>query len=514
MPPWSSALAEVFPKNPELRSESAYRAWFLSLCGILGDPLKAKTAQVAAIEAGVRIANPYSYKPAFKNSPGLTDLRLLHDVLMYAWGRLPDVLDPAAGGGSIPYEAIRYGLPTIGNDLNSVAAAILRAGVQIPAGYGPELTDDLRMWGTQLADRVTQRLAGFFPSGRDEQVATFLFARTVACPRTGKPVPLSPNWWLSKDKGGVAVRLVTEQRGKQLDQVEFEIVTGMAIDFDPDKGTVAGGNGISPWDGLAIDGDHIKAEAQAGRMGSQLYAVAVRVNRKRGFRAATRTDLDALAAAEKELAARLPGWLSTEIVPREEIPVGNKTLEPQRYGMTHWMDLFSPRQLLVHGTFVEEFKRIVPEVRAAMDKERADAVLALLGMMQGKALNYNSRMSVWHPTRNSMANTFDRHDFAFKWSHGEFEGARELYPWCLEQLLDAYEGIAKLLEPPGGRQFLPATGSPVPGPITVMKSNAGDLRAIPDKSQTLVCIDPPTTTTSCTPSFPTSSSRGSSTRSG
>ena len=48
-------------------------------------------------------------------------------------------------------------------------------------------------------------------------------------------------------------------------------------------------------------------------------------------------------------------------------------------------------------------------------------------LMQGKALNYNSRMSVWHPARNTMANTFDRHDYAFKWTHGEFEGARELY---------------------------------------------------------------------------------------
>src|SRR5690606_38000586 len=107
---------------------------------------------------------------------------------------------------------------------------------------------------------------------------------------------------------------------------------------------------------------------------------------------------------------------------------------------------FSPRQLLAHGTFVEEFRKLIPEIREAIsDRDRADAVLALLALMQNKALNYNARLSAWHPSRNSLANVFDRHDFAFKWTHGEFEGARELYQWSLSQIVDAYSGLAKLL---------------------------------------------------------------------
>ena len=57
----------------------------------------------------------------------------------------------------------------------------------------------------------------------------------------------------------------------------FEIVTGAkAKAATPDEGTISRGVGRSPWTGETIDGDYIKAEAQAGRMGQMLYAVATK----------------------------------------------------------------------------------------------------------------------------------------------------------------------------------------------------------------------------------------------
>jgi putative DNA methylase len=494
MPAWTEVLASEFPDATELRTEKDYHAWFLRLCGILGDPVAAKKILDDANANGIKLkGNGYGYKPAFKNSPTTADVVLLHRVLVKTWGTVPTTLDPTAGGGSIPYEAIRFGLPTIANDLNQVAAAVLRAGVELPATHGAELAAELRAWGEQLCERVKVRLLPSFDlENPEERVIAYVFARTVACPRTGKPVPLSPNWWLSKDKGGVAVSLITERAGRELDEAEFEIVTGIAIDKNvTGAGTVASGRGVSPWDDLAIDSDYIKTEAQAGRMGSQLYAVATRVNGKRGFRTPTATDLAALASAERELADRLPGWLRDGVVPDEEIPLGQKTTEPRQMGLLHWRDLFSARQLLVHGTFVEEFQRIVPEVRSALDAT-SEPLLALLSLMQGKALNYDSRMSVWHPSRNSMANAFDQHNFSFKRSHGEFEGARELYPWCLSQIADAYEGIAELLQPAESGAFAGRSlECRVPGPVTVTHDTAGDLSSVASASQTLICIDPP-----------------------
>jgi putative DNA methylase len=448
MPAWSPDLAAIFPGAAELATEAAYRNWFLRLCGVLGDPIAAKAQIAAADEAGIKLgAKAYGYRQAFKNSPTIADLGLLQDVLRSCWQDLPVVCDPTAGGGSIPFEALRYVTSVHANDLNPVAAAILRAGVQLPVLFGTELSEEVKRWGNTLVDRIQRRLVSEFelPDNTSDN-NSYIFARTVSCPRTGKLVPLSPNWWLSKGSKPVAVRLITERDGVQLEQCEFEIVAGKAIDFDPDRGTVAGGDAISPWDELAIDGDHIKAEAQAGRMGSQLYAVAVRTSKRRGFRQPTQVDLSALDAAERKLEDLLPRWRSEDVVPDEAIDsVSNYDRGHRLYGIYTWREMFPPRQLLVHGTFVEEFRLLVPEVRAELDEERATAVLTLLALMQSKAVNWNALMSTWDTSRAKLRGVFDKHNFEFKWTYAEFEGARELMPWCLEQIVDCYAELAALL---------------------------------------------------------------------
>ncbi len=493
MPAWSGRLATAFPNAPELESEKAYQAWFLRLCGVLGDPVEAKHRIARADEEGVTLgAKAYGYKQAFKNSPTVKDLMLLHAVLARTWMNLPTVLDPAAGGGSIPYESIRYGLPTTANDLNPVAAAILRAGVEIPSRFGLELIGDLKKWGKVLADRVKKRLEPYFRKPDTSDNTSYLFARTVACPRTGKPVPLAPNWWLSKEKGGAAVRLITERKGRELSEVDFEIVSPVPKKYDPDQGTVAGGDAVSPWDNLVIDGDYIKAEAQAGRMGSQLYAIAVRIGGKRRFRTPTPTDLDGILDAEKELKRRLSEWLLRGIVPDDEIdPTSNYQRGHRLYGVNHWREMFSDRQLLVHGTFVEEFLRMEGEIRRSLPDERATAVMALLGVAQGKALDYNSMQTIWDNSRYKIAHTFTKHNFQFKWTFGEFEGARELYPWCLGQLIDSYEGIAGLLVPISESLLSSSQKVAAPAIARVMRGTAGDLREVSSGSMCLVCIDPP-----------------------
>ena len=496
LPAWSKEIAKEFEDYRELSTPEAYQRWFLRLCGIWGDPIAARKRIAIATEQGLRLgAAAYGYKQAYKNSPDAHNVELLHEVLRHTWGRVPKVCDPTAGGGSIAYEAVRYGLPTQANDLNPVAASVLHAGVEAPARFGPSLTDDLQYWGQLLVDRMKERLAVFFLLPDDSDNNTYIFARTVACPRTGKCVPLVSDWALRRGGEPVSVRLVTTRAGHELDEPEFEIVEGEAARFDTKKaGTWSRGSAVSPWDQLVIDSAYIKAEAQAGRMGEVLYAVATRTAKGRGFRAPTKVDRDALAAAESELERLLPTWERDDVLPNEAIPSGNKTNEPHNFGMARWRDMFTPRQLLVHGSFVEEWRRLADELRAE-DKdepERVEAVLALLAIMGGKFVDWNSRQCMWDVSRQKMAHTFTQHAYPFRSTVAEFEGGTELQTWALKQLLDAYGGIAGLLEPSDGSPLLNNASGALPSPtVTVTNHNAGNLASVADSSQTLVCIDPP-----------------------
>ncbi len=493
MPAWSPELAQRFEDRPELATDKDYREWFLRLCGVWGDPVAARLASDAAKARGERLpGNPFTYKQAYKNSPTPKHLGLLHRVLESTWGRVPTVSDPTAGGGSIPYEALRYRLPTHANDLNPVAAAVLEAGLEFPARYGPDLAADLRRWGGELVNRLQARLAPFFEPHHTEAAfaANFIFARTVACPRTGKTVPLLPNRWLRRGSKPVAVRVITHSGGVERAEPGFELVEGNEIDFDPDRGTITRGKAVSVWDHLIIDGDYIKAEARAGRMGEVLYAVAIRTPKGRGFRAPTATDFEALAAAERELARLNPQWQRDDVVPDEPIPDGNDK-RPHNYGMYRWRQMFTPRQLLVHGCFVAQWRQLTADILAEMaERDRAEAVATLLALMGDKALNWNSRQATWLVGHQHLRSAFDMHAFPLRWTFAEFEAGTELFAWTLSQLLAAYTQIAELLVGVDASSTLEEERA-TPAQVQITASNAANMTAVPDGSVTLVCIDPP-----------------------
>jgi len=488
LPDYATVSADPVMKN-RFPAEADYHAWFLHLMGIFGDPVATRQRLLRARETGENLGpNPYGHPRAFTTNPTPEDLALLESLLALAWGEEGlsqfTVLDPFAGGGSIPFEARRYGFATIANELNPVAAVILKATLDYPARFGPDLAADIKSWGRIWAKRVRQKLASFFPKNEGESIFAYLWARTVACPVTGKLVPLSPNWWLSKGSDPVAVHLLTNPAW---DEPCFEIVRGDAIDFDPDEGTVSRGVGRSPWTGDPIDGDYIKTEAQAGRMKQMLYAVAVKRRGGFDFRSPTAEDLAAVTAAEAELARQRPLWEAQNIIPTEPFPEGND-MRPVLYGMPTWAGMFSPRQLLALGTFVEALRELHVEMCAAMDEERAAAVETYLALAIGKAINYNSYLASWHAPRGVMRSVFDRHDFSFKWTFGEFDGAGNLLPWGVDQVYDAYKGIAQLVTLP--KATLEGHSLEF-GSLTISQGNAADLFSLPDASVHTIVTDPP-----------------------
>jgi adenine-specific DNA methylase len=498
----AAVLASVLPADAD-------RAKFLHALGIHGDPVAAKARIAAADRRGERLGkDAYGYPRAFGWSPNEDDR-----AWMALNGLSPGVvmLDPTAGGGSIPFEAARLGATILSNDLNPVAALIQKATIEYPLKHGAALRPAFDKLAAEFTRRVRERLAGVFPDEPepDTRPDGYLWARTIRCPHCEGLVPLSPNWRLAPD--GTGVRVVPHLGtgpGDPARRCSFEIV-GSASQHS--AGTVSDGDGLCPFPdcGRVIDGDAIKAQAQAGQMGEQLFAIVFkrrietrtkagkkgRDKWERGYRA-PRPEDDNSAAIAVRLAEKMPEWEALDFVPGEALPDGNKTTEPMRYGMPRWRDLFSPRQLLGHCTGVEVFRELLAEHEAAgrLD-EVTKAAFVYLALAMDKMADYNSRMCRWHGMREVMVNTFDRHDFSFKWSYAEMAPlvAGLGYDWVVGQVGKCIEELVALVRPDAAEdgQLLRSTAPVTPPPVTITCRSADQLDHIEAGSIDVVVMDPP-----------------------
>ncbi|MCY2987060.1 MAG: DUF1156 domain-containing protein [Planctomycetota bacterium] len=491
--PWPAKFRKRFPTFDD------YKAWFKRLIGIQGDPVAARKLIDYEKCTGKRTpGNKFGYPRAFTYNPNEEQLETLYDLLTWTWG--PEIVfcDPMSGGGSIPFEALRYGLTVRANELNPVANVILRATLDYPARFGPSLADDVRRFGGIWCQSVRHRLTPFFPAHPPTpdgslKGGTHLWTRTVACPVTRKLVPLSTNWWIKKGADPVAVRLIADPHA---DRCRFELVHGRsACDrARPDKGTVKGGSGVSPWTGDPIPGDYIKGEAQAGRMGQQLYAIEV-YDGGMDWRIPSAEDEAAYERAVKELQKQTAAWEADGILPDERRYIGPSD-RLENYGELRFVDVFGPRQLLSIGIAVDEFRKVGRAIQSACahDPRRAEAIITYLAIALDKVVDYNSRQAVWHPSRTVIAHTFSRHDFRFKWSHIEYDASRNLLPWALEQVVTAYTGIARLVLLDSGQRHLPLAQrklDDVVDRLSISHGTAANLPDLPSGRVTIVCVDPP-----------------------
>ena len=485
---------------------------FMHVLGIHGDPVEAKKRIAIATRQGERLgASAYGYPRAFGYTPDEGDKTWLANSVPTG----ATLLDPTAGGGSVPFEGVRLGLETVANDLNPVAGLIERATLEWPCKYGSEVKALVDSLGAEFTASVRERLAGLFPvePDQDSRPDGYLWARTITCPYCAGLVPLSPNWRLAP--GGTGVRLRPELAsgpGSQGRVCSFEIVENAR---DQSSGTVSRGDGACPYSdcGRVVDGGVIKSQAQAGDMGEQLYAVVYkkRVPGKRlksgkrgkdrwvrGYRAPAPEDDNGVDIAAR-LTGKLPEWEALDMVPSERIPDGNKTTEPHRYGMEEWRDLFSPRQLLCHGTGVEVFREMLEA-----DKENGEltevrrAAYGYLALSLDKMVDWNSRGCTWHPSREVIGHTFQRHDFALKWSYAEMAPliAGVGYEWAIEKTAKCIDELVALVRPEADSEnddlFDAAEEAEyAPPPITITCKPGDSLDHLEDGSIDAVVMDPP-----------------------
>jgi putative DNA methylase len=477
-------LTAEFPTGPE-----SYQAWFTKAIGILGDPVKGRAAIKAANETGTKLeGNGYGYPRAFTVNPTQPDIARIQRLWSTSTGSdgRPVVLDPFGGGGSIPFEAARVGCDTIANELNPVASAILQGTVVLPAQLGPAFAGTIKKYGDIWATAVRKRLESYFPLDGAETIAAYIWAHAVPCPSTGLPTPLAPDFWLTRGAAGrdIAVRLEVDSAASHLTPV---IVEGASAKQYGERSTYKRGVGESVWTGETFSGDYIRGQAEAGRLSVMLLAVSVTRagTRGRSFRAPGVADLKAIASAEIELARRSPDWEVQDLIPNDTVQPGWKTDEPRRMGLTRWSDMFMPRQLLANLTILEELRNVINEARGALDPDAVRALALYLAFAFDKMLDYNGRLSSWDATRIKIRNTFDRHDFAFKWTCAEFDAAHALVPWGIDNAVANHTKISALMVE-GETMYSPARTASA----RVIRGSATNL-ALADCSVDAVVTDPP-----------------------
>ena len=504
----AAVLASLLP-------EDADKKQFLHALGIHGDPVASRRRIEVARRTGTRFeGQAYTYPRAFNHLPSSLDWQRLTERLGRSRSEY-SVLDPTAGGGSIPFESKRLGVRAIANDLNPVATFVMWATIEWPSKFGRDLSAEFCELSRRFVERRDNRIAAYFPEEptQDCVPTNYLWARTVICPYCRGVVPLSPNWRLAP--GGIGIRLVPQQgSGPSTDGriCSFVIVHAVA---EQSTGTVARGDGICPYGdcGRVIDGGEIKRQAREGHMSEQLYAVVykrrLRTTLKSGkpgrdrwvreYRAPRPSD-DNGDDVRVRLDEKLPEWEAFDRLPTERLPDGYSTAHPRLYGMPLWRDLFSSRQLLGHGTSVEVFRELLEADRSAGQlSEIRKAAYGYLAITLDKLLNYNSRMSVWMPTRALIANTFNRHDFAFCWSYAEITPliAGVGYDWAVRQTSKCIDELVDLtrskIEASGSLPLHTTAESEIHllPPATITCKPGHDLDHVSDRSVDAIVMDPP-----------------------
>ncbi|RLE92225.1 MAG: hypothetical protein DRN04_10840, partial [Thermoprotei archaeon] len=327
------------------------------------------------------------------------------------------VLDPMAGGGSIPLESIRLGFRTIAIEYNPVAYLILKATVEFPAKYaGAGLFEETLKAAKWFIAKAREELSKYY----GENAENYIFARGVRCPFCRGLIPVQ----------GVAPEITKASRFKsRYLRIEFDkekkIFTIETTDTKSGKPFEKRGNNIKcPYCGKWFQ---LRGRAKAGQtafdrwfqeharlmksvveeleqvtpeMEDKLLELHIPLVKQVG------NTFVAIWDDEDERGRFIQAFrdLSNEIlelqdyIPIDEIPAENKWVSTARNkSLTHWYMLFNPRQLLA----IAKLSKLVAEIaeqQASKDGEFGAAVALYLAFAIDKMVDYNTIATHWQGT--------------------------------------------------------------------------------------------------------------------
>jgi len=307
------------------------------------------------------------------------------------------IVDPMAGGGSIPLEVLRLGFRTIAGDYNPLAYLILKATIEFPAKYGKRLLELLEQESRDLVKYAEEVLGRFY--GHDDKGYIFFVSAEHEC---GGVIPLARHTLLSK-RNSLHVEPVFDKENKKL---IFQISQESPA-FSPATCPYCG-RSVSERDirekwvkeHIKLIEDLLEGKIERAKEAPKVYTLAaVQLGRGR-YRASNDRDAQLLIEACEELAKsalreREEGRSIEDYLPLAEIPEDNNVFRGLRsYGFKYWYQLFNPRQLLALYKLVK-YVRNRAEVLSKAYSELGVAVALYLAITVAKAFNFNNILTQW-----------------------------------------------------------------------------------------------------------------------
>lgn len=337
-----------------------------------------------------------------------TQLNGLKKSYKEMWGTdTPTILDPFAGGGSIPFEALRVGCNVIANDYNPVANLILRGSLEYPLKYREKFLEDVKTGFEWIFEKSKDELQNLYPQHDGKDVAAYIYAWVVSCPDCGFKSPLVGQWWLTKRK-----RKLYLDYKKSNEKLKFCIKEGEKA---PEK-NMSGKTGKCLSCGKTIPGDHIKKEIYE-KEEEILLAVVLLKKGGKVYDLPNKNDLIAIEQSNDILKEKWDELIKDDLIPLEEMPDDLRGGIWSKVYLKYWYRILNPRQRLLFATLIKLIRDYLDELDANDDYKRA--LGTCLSFLLAKHVDYNSRSTIWHRNNDQISHVLTNKGIPMMWDHAE-----------------------------------------------------------------------------------------------
>ena len=386
------------------------------------------------------------------------------ESLSYLKAKALPIYDPFCGGGSIPLEAQRLGLPSVGSDLNPIAVLINKALVEIPPRYADQppinpdadlmgmttgrgknakpvtwrgtygLAADIRYYGQWMREEAYSRIGHLYPPARlsdggTTTVVAWLWTNSVTCPNPvcGVLMPLSPNFQISSKKGNKHwTRPTVDTDAKRVSFIVQSHNEGV-----PEEGAKQDNGFICVACGGPVTQDYVREQGRIAQMSQQMTAIVAEGPPKRQYLSPTEEHILAASSAR-------PKWR-----PVGKLPERALGFRVQKYGFTEWHQFFTDRQLLAHTTFAELLDEVRSAATSARDADYANALCTYLAFAIDKVIDGNCRFTRWQYA-GSVAGMFSSPRISMLWDFAEtnpFSNSTKNWVAQVDLVAKAVEGL-------------------------------------------------------------------------